>query len=513
MNLRTQVLSLIILFSITSCIDIANLENVKSANYNAEFALPLVNSKVTIQNFVDANGAIDELQIDDEGNITYIYEGMATERYGQEIFQIQADLFPPFVQLFRPETRVSFAIVNGVILDQLDVKAGYLTYSFQNPNPEKVFVHFEFSTLQKDGVPLQYNFEIPASTGDGNLSTVNNFSLPTDISGYQLFPEDNRAILRYTAKNENGEELPLSNGYIQLMDLGFSYAEGYFGPYIVDGFKDSVSIDFFEDQSDKQIEFADPTVILEVENSFGVPTKAVVNELKIVDNTGRQKALSGSRIEEGLYFPYPERTAVGSSKKVSFEFNNTNSNIVELLSDNPASMFYDVAVEINPDKDPDLKGFITDSSFYSLKLKVELPLYGSSTNYVVNDTFNLSLPDIDNIQDAIFKVITENELGVDINLQAYFLDDQNNILETLFIDRTLLAKGALVDDEGYSNAPSMTTTFVETDATRTSRIKQASKIALEAVFSTESNAPKPVRIISKQGLRIKVGAILTIAAD
>jgi hypothetical protein len=510
MKLKTQALSLLILFSLTACINITNLEDAKTSNYDAEFAIPLINSRVTIQNFVDATESMNELQIDEEGNIFFIYEGSETRRNGQEVFQIQADLFPPFVELFSPETRISFAIVNGVLLDQLNVKAGHFIFSFQNPNPEKVFVSFEFTTLLKDGVPLQYKFEIPASTGSNNHPIFTNMTAPADISGYQLSPEDNRAILRYSAKNENGEELPLINGYIQLIDLGFSYAEGYFGPYLLEGFKDSISIDFFEDYSNEQIEFADPTVFLEVENSFGVPTRAVVNELKVTDRTGQQKGLSGSRIDDGLYFPYPPQTAIGSSEKTSFEFNKTNSNIVDLLSDNPSGMFYDLDIEINPEGDPDLKGFITDSSFYSLRLKVQLPLYGSSTNYVVNDTLDFNLEDIENIKKATFKIITENELGVDVNVQAYFLDNQNNILETLFTNQTLLAQGAIVDNNGLTNNPAITSNFVEKDATQIDRIKQASKIALEVGFSTQSNKPNAVRIISTQGVRVKIGAILNV---
>lgn len=512
MNRKSQFFSLLILLSFTSCIDISSLDEVKTSNYQAEFALPLINSRVTVQDFVDANES-DELQIDESGNISYIYEGIETRRFGQEVFQSQADLFPPYVQLFRPESRISFAIANGIYLDQLDVKAGNFIFSFQNPNSEKAIVFFEFTSLQKDGVPLRYNFEIPAASESNNRPTYTNSGFPTDISGYQLFPEDNRAVLRYTAKNENGEELSLANVYVQLTDLGFSYAEGYFGPYLLETFVDSIVVDFFEDYSDKQIEFADPTVFLEVENSFGVPTQAVINELKITDGEGQQKELSGSRVEEGFYLPYPAPTAIGSSEKATFEFNNTNSNIVDLLSDNPTSIFYDVDLKINPDKDSNVKGFITDSSFYSLKLKVQLPLYGSSTNYVVYDTLDFNLEDVENIQKAIFKVITENELGVDINMQAYFLDDQDNILETLFTEQTLLAQGAKVDNNGYTNTSEVATTFVETDATRANRIKQASKIVLETGFSTLSNYPNAVRILSTQGIRVKIGAVVTVISN
>jgi len=214
-----------------------------------------------------------------------------------------------------------------------------------------------------------------------------------------------------------------------------------------------------------------------------------------------------------LLFPYPEMDQVGTVLNGAFTFDKDNSNIVDLFSNNPLSTIYDIDALVNPEADEDLLGFMTDSSYLSLQVRVDLPLFGTANDYFIRDTFDIDLVDFDEIEQATFKMITENELGIDASVQAYFLDDQGAVLETLFTDQQLIAKGANVNEDGLSDAPAVTTTFVETDAVRSQRIRQASQLALQVGFSTETNDPRPVRILEQQGIRLKMGAVVRVRSN
>lgn len=513
MQMKTQLLSLLLLFSFTSCVDFTSLSDAEVPDYEAEFAIPLINSRVTIQEIIDAGESLEALHIDADGSLRFEYQGSEVEGTGEQAFQLLTADFPPFFPVGQPETRFPLSIINGINLDRLDFKAGTFVYSFQNPNSEKVVVNFEFSSLQKNGTPLRFKAEVPAFSGSGNLPIGTNLSNPILLNGYQLLPENNEVTLRYSAKGESGQDVSISNFTVQLKDAQFSYAEGYLGKILIDGISDSIAIDLLKNNEGESISFADPKGILEIENSFGVPARAEVTDFKVITSDGQEKDVSGTIVEEGANLPYPDINAVGSVEIGSIIIDKSNSNIVELFAEGPQSLRYKVDVSVNPDEDPNLKGFITDSSYYHLKLKVELPLYGTASNYVTRDTSDFNLEEIKNIQSATFKIVTENELGVDAAVQVYFLDDQNNVLETLFPDQTLIAKGAPVDDNGLTNSMATLSTFVEADAARTERLLQASQIVIEVGFSTETNDPKAVKILSTQGIRVKIGAVVTVVSE
>jgi hypothetical protein len=174
MQKKIQLLSLLILFGLSSCVDFTSLEDAEIPDYEAEFAVPLINSRVTIQDMIDANTSPEELRIDEDGTLRFIYQGAEIRRSGQEVFQQLTADFPPFIPVPLPETRVPLSIINGIDLDRLDFKAGAFTYTFQNPNAEKVFVNFEFTSLQKEGTPLQFMVEVPAFSGSvGNENASN----------------------------------------------------------------------------------------------------------------------------------------------------------------------------------------------------------------------------------------------------------------------------------------------------------------------------------------------------
>ncbi|HKK73760.1 MAG TPA: hypothetical protein VJ953_01700 [Saprospiraceae bacterium] len=513
MQLKTQIFSILLFFSLGSCVDFADLSDAQVPDYEAEFAVPLINSRLTIKDMIDSNTPIDGLSIASDGTLRFQYFGTEVRREGEAVFEDLTANFPRIFTLPAREIRFPLSLVSNVELDRLDFKTGQFVYTLENPNEESILVEFELSTLFNDETPFRFTVEVPAYSGSGPLPRVTNSGSPIDLKDYQLIPNDNRIELRYSAINENGEQRPLEDFVVEIVDPVFSYAEGYLGQFVIEGVEDSVVIDFVEEYSEGNIQFATPTAVLLVENSFGVAMEAEVNELIVLNTDNTEQEFRSSLLDEGLLFPYPEMDQVGTVLNGAFTFDKDNSNIVDLFSNNPLSTIYDIDALVNPEADEDLLGFMTDSSYLSLQVRVDLPLFGTANDYFIRDTFDIDLVDFDEIEQATFKMITENELGIDASVQAYFLDDQGAVLETLFTDQQLIAKGANVNEDGLSDAPAVTTTFVETDAVRSQRIRQASQLALQVGFSTETNDPRPVRILEQQGIRLKMGAVVRVRSN
>ena len=73
----------------------------------------------------------------------------------------------------------------------------------------------------------------------------------------------------------------------------------------------------------------------------------------------------------------------------------TNSNIDVVLGSGPIAIDYDVNADTNPEEDPSIRGFITDSSYYKVQVDVELPMYGNAIDFFTTDTFPINLGDFE----------------------------------------------------------------------------------------------------------------------
>lgn len=514
MQFKNQLLLLALLLLTFGCVDLDSLEDAKLPAYQAEFAVPLVNSRLTIEDLLAVDQSIGEVEIGGDGTIQLIYRGGILNRQSSEVLEDFQASFPPFIPITSKSQRIPLSLINNLDLDQLIFKAGAFSYYLENANDQAIQVNFEFTSLiNEEGTPLRFSVSLDANDGGGMRPFSTNQEAPLDLSKYRLVPDNNEIVLQYTAQAPDGTPLNATNFAIGLSELDFSYVEGYLGQVPFPGGRDTVTIDFFETYTNGEIYFADPSVRFFIDNSFGVPTRAVVNDFFVETLSGSQLLVESPLIESGVEFPFPTLQQIGQTAKGEVLVDGNSSNIDSLLSAQPIRVIYDVDALINPEANPNISGFLTDSSFFNVQMEVLIPLLGRADGFRATDTIDFDIGDIEGVNTAEFKIITENELGVDVSVQAYFLDDQKNIIDSLFTDLIPLIKGASVDGNGVPTTTTSVTTFVGFEAARIEKIRQAPFLVIEAQFSTETNGQQSVRIQNTQGISIRIGAILGISND
>ncbi|MEL7428035.1 MAG: hypothetical protein AAFN81_33955, partial [Bacteroidota bacterium] len=276
---------------------------------------------------------------------------------------------------------------------------------------------------------------------------------------------------------------------------------------------DSIEIDFFDNWIRGDVFFEEPVITFNFENSFGIPTRAIVDQFDVVSVDGTTLPLESEFIDEGIEFPFPSLDQVGEVTSTDFVFDKDNSNIREILSSGPIAINYDVSAATNPDGDTDIRGFVTDSSFYRVLVEVDLPLYGWAINFGVRDTFDLSLTDLDNADYAEFKMVTENAMPVAIGVQGYFRDEAGNALDSLYDAPTRVIAGAPVGSDGRPTDIQETVTFSDFPADRFTKIKGATQLEVVATFFTTTDGEQSVQILNDQDVKVKVGAILGVSGN
>ncbi len=493
-----------------SCSKFENLDETAINNPDAEFAIPIGKANFSIGDLVEDFGDGTAVLVDPDGTIRLNYKNnIPINTTADDIFAaIQATLtgagtgldFFPVLDTF---INLPFGSPNGVDIDFMILKKGKLIYNVFNNKTESLDVELEIPEAVKDGVPLERSFTLlPAA----NLSDT------IDLTDYRLLPNNDSISLRYNAVTATGEPhvFPLFAFTMKIDQIEFSYAEGYFGQVLHEGAPDSIVIDFFDDWVQGNVYFKDPTITFYSNNSFGIPTQAVIYYFDVETlNLGRVP-LESPYINDPDSLPrfaYPTLPdEVGLTKQDTFVFNSQNSNIDEVLGAGPKIIYFDVDALTNPDSNRAVRGFITDESAYSFDVEADLPLLGTANGFEVSDTISWDFSNYDEVSHAEFKIVADNGIGLEIVTQGYFLNENGVVLDSLFKDGSkTLIEAAEVDNDGNSLGIANTVNFELFDADRFAKIKSAKNLLINASFFSGERGEKCVRIKEDQNVEIRLG--------
>ena len=495
---------------LTACDDLVDDLSVDDVRLQAEYAVPLVDSRVNLPELL---GDIDEqvfLSVDPDGLLRFNYTDTVPPVTGDALFSELRKLAGTLPLPITSRSRtLPFPLPGDAALDFLRLKQGTFTYSLPNTYDVPVNILLTFPTLTQEGTPLTVSGSLPAYSGTGAPPSLTNVGSPLDLSGYELDASSGSVTVNYAIDDADGEELQPADGTIAVLtDLDFSYLEGYFGKQRYPGVDEVLRIDFFDNYLGGAISFVEPRITVGVRNSFGVPSRAVIDELFITTVAGDTVAVSGSVVEDGFDFAYPEDP--GTERTTSYVVDETNSNVLDLIQAKPVALHYRISAQINPDGNTDITGFLADTSSYTAQVNVELPLYGSAADFRLRDSFPVNLGDkYGEITAATLRITTDNEIPFDLSLTGTFVDAAGNALADLTEGERLVIGAAPADANGNASGSRQVTTDVPLSTETIEQIRMATALVLETSFSTSGGGAEPVRVLDRQRLRVRIGARLT----
>jgi hypothetical protein len=360
----------------------------------------------------------------------------------------------------------------------------------------------------KNGVPMSVSTQFMSPT-----PSIGFFSTEfQDMAGYILVPTGGVLYANYIATNENGDTIPMKTVALVNLDVDFSYIEGYLGNFKHKGKRDTVYIEFFKNWRQGDVFFEKPEITITIDNSFGVPTRSVIDLFDILTADDLRIPLESTFITEtGIDFAYPSLQNVGKVESMVFPFDANNSNIEVVLGSRPIGLDYKVDALMNPDTVSELRGFITDSSFYKIQVEVDLPLHGRASDFGVTDTFTVDFSGYNKVKEVEFKLVADNGTPLDINAQVFFLDENNVLLDSLFDGGSQrVVRSAPVNSNGEVTAFTNHVTFANFPGARFDEVRSAKKLALTATFSTTNEGQQSIKAYKEQAVAIRMGMRLKI---
>lgn len=501
-----------------SCLDQSEYD-INSVSWNPSVALPLVNGSLQITDILNKDDST-HFKTDSDGLLYVEYDQQLESQDIRKLFSIPSKsvaksfilpgaVIPPHNNDIRSDSIVS-TVDFGMSPEQLSeiaLSAGSVSFS-TSLLPQS-------SQLQYDVYMVLSGFK-SRSTGKA-LNTVVNGSGNIDLSDYTLSLNANKfdlkLVLVFKKTSSTTTIAPATSVNVQLdfKNFQFIYIKGFLGDQVTSLAPQTVDMGIFNgsifDQA--QVSLADPKVNITVVNGNGVPVSADfvklearkqgANPIKILLNPANPVALN-----------YP--AVLGETKTTTVAV----TNVKELLDYAPSQIFYQADARINAGLTSG-NNFIMDTSQLRVNLHVEVPLWGSASGIVLQDTLNVDLSSVDESQvtDASLKLKLSNEFPLDGDIQFILTDDHFVPITTLLTDDQMhLIKGSTVNASGELQTVGTYDNSIKLSSDKIANLFKAKHLILVAGLQTsrdtQTGTPPDVKFKADYSLSVEAGILATL---
>jgi hypothetical protein len=481
--------------------------------WKPDVAVPLVNSDLSMKDLIsETNDGKISLSTDADGLYMLTYRDTAFSELAENVIIIpdQTMVIPVLPASNTPHPLLlSFNFTNPNNnnfqgnLKTAELKAGDLSLNLVTNDPSSFTVTLSFPTILNKSNGSA--FTISKNT-NGALS----FSLTGDLSQY---------VINFNANNQLDFTIAISGmsgvgtlaGTLNMLGIKYRLLEGTFSTISLGGLPGSNDISIFSNILTGGIYFEDPSVTFTFQNYFGVDVTTDLNYLRSIDKANVQTDIDAGELEGTN--TVQKSSTVGSYGSSSFEVNSTNSTtgggktaLKDVLSTAPQVVEYSV----NPYISSSSVGFVKDDSRIQVAGELKIPFYGSISNYALQDTFDLELNFLDdvNLESVEFDIHTENKVPVELMLQVYFIDTTNNWirLDSFFVDNKPILKAPTVDNNGLLISPGVDQLVSSFNKEDLQNLKPTNKLIVRASMKTPNAPTTSVKIFDKSNLHIKISA-------
>jgi hypothetical protein len=529
MKKTSSTILFLLIFLISSCVkDITETldkaSKVSQVRWNPKIALPLVYSDLNFRDLLDETNAKQYIRIDDDSLVSLVYEDNYNSDYAENVLKLETQSYGEIFTFNSTqlealnnlgEVTVNFSqrvSYNGDAneLDKVWFKAGQIDLNLSSTFEHNISCKLIIPESQKNSSPILLSLAIPYTGTPIDAST--NYDLSNSEidftkteQGHSEFDFDFEFTITKTGSNPIKTSESITYSMI-LGDQKFSKVSGYFKDLDFENLTGSFNIPFFENSKNGLIRVVEPELHFITENSIGLPIDLIFDEFDGKDNFDNIVPLTKNI--GNLELNIPRATVEGEFVLDSQVLDNSNSNLIDYISNRPINNYYKVSVR--PNLLNASRHWLLDTSRISSQINITLPLYGTLNDYLLEETrpFDLSLENAEEIKEVLVRLYSENGFPVDVKTQLYFEDSlTNTIIDSLFISDRVISKAALVDLDGNPIGASSQITDVVLDAELVDKVIEANQVRAQAhlLTTTTGGAQPNVKIFSDNKIMLQFG--------
>ena len=499
--------------------------DVRFEEINPEYAIPLINDELTLDNLIKNSGKIKKYN---DGFVSLIYSGQIYSATAGEAINIPNQnisqtlsltaananaLMSGQSQTISVQSNQSFNMGSREI-DSIWLKAGSLAASISSEIKTSGNLKITFEDAKNLGVvltldiPFSYGGSIPVLASGNKPLAGHKWDMTKGGPGYNNVNIKFDLTLNPTTETVTmADKMDITIGFT---GMKFSRFYGYIGTVNLLNAGDTIDLDVFENATGGQFTLEDAKIKIICGNSFGVPVKTGITRLAgfTKEPGGFETDITGDLDPLPVKVPNASQIGLMVYDSVTIE-KSKGSNIATVMNQKPKQIIYQTYVTLNPNGKQQ-RNFVFDYSRLKFTVEVELPLYGTARNFVLEseDTVSFPVPKDDLIENVMIRFTGTNGFPFDLSTQAYLIDSLGQMFDSIFIDRSYkFLEGANVGADGKVTSPTVKTTDVLFEGHRAFRLNRLYKIKIRAELSTTSagGTYPSVKLYTNYVLGVKIG--------
>jgi len=404
------------------------------------------------------------------------------------------------------------------------LEKGKMKVHLRNDIQKRVIVIYRITSATLNGNPLEVIDTLPPAPSPTVGSVTD---LEVNLAGYELNftgiagDRVNTLITLFTAQidpTDIGAQVitpPDSvSAEIQLEGLRPSFIRGYFGSELTRVGPDESYISFFSKVQSGSLGLDSLRMKFTVENYAGVDLRFTVNNLwSRSQRTGQTLYLNhpivgtSTNINRAAYsYSYPPSIPQINS----WTFDNSNSNIVDMMEIMPEFLGYDFSIYTNPlGNVSGNNDFLFTQFGINASFDIDLAVNFYADNIVLVDTVDVDFSGVEKntVQNGILTVYANNGFPFDAGVQIYMLSETNSIIDSLVAPPGTVYSAPLGNSGGYFFANGSTNSIVKIplNEAQTTSLLASTRLLLRPRFHT-GTAPSFVKIFSTNRIALNITA-------
>lgn len=497
-------------------------------NWDNDFVLPIANSVLNIKNFFgdtlikpNNNGLLNfvfkrellAVKLDSLINLpdTSITQNFINPTPFPSIMNPGQSLF-----VFQPSD-LKFEIGNNISIKTFVIRKGNLKVKFSNDLNQPLDLVYAISSAKKNDSIFKIKETIPP----GINSLIKNY----DLSGYTLNMRGisgnafNTIIQNYNISlNPNASTTTVNPGKGAKIDLTYTqiipdFVEGYFGQQIFTIPEDTLRFNFMETLKASNFMLSETNVSFHIINEFGAEFSVNLNNIKSINSSNNSIVNLNAALLSNLNINRATKSTFSLFPSNKFiALNSQTSNVTAFISNLPDKITFQGNVSLNPLGN--ISGY-NDFAFYNTGIKVladiNIPLKFKANYFRLKSIAKVDFSNVsqlDRVKQGNLIINTINGYPFKAKLQAYLLDDQNIIIDSLFLPNENILESGVVNSQNEVISYSSSNINIPISNYKIIKLKKCKSIQFDTYFIMPANA-KDIKIMENYDFKINLVAELS----
>ena len=486
--------------------DISNVDCslINSINQNiiASFNFPLILSGSSQIDTVQLTGLTIDKNIEavinnvdvnaSNGNVSINYSDGLISKIKLKNLQIdEATAYFPEQELSQNLTETSFNLGDAQITE-IGIKTGLVNIHFVSTIQDTGRIIYNIPSLSKNGISFSTEKIIPTTiNGESTMYQFNFEDYVLDLKGKsgRIGGDTVNTIYSelYTYIDSTGELVTLNkeDSFYYHTEFIFTpkYALGYLGTDTISIGPEIIESNIFNNIISGELDLDKTKLSIEIENYFGADASLVFNNLESINsNTGESSIpILDQNGNNFIGHNYEINRAILNSISPEANISATNTSIFldsdDMLNILPDKINTSFDVYLNPNGPSSIQDFLFTDYPLDASIQLKIPLNLIANNLQLLDTAEIDIDENENIEiEKIFLKI-ENGFPINCNVNIVFLDNNQNIIDTLFKNQQIIS-GVSEDNLVIEKSISL----LESENVN---LENVSRIIFDATFLTE----------------------------